>query len=100
MYDSRMIQITTFKWVPPFIQGYVKDLCVRWALEEIGAPYSLKLISHEEKTSAGHLEQQPFGQVPVYEEDGVTIFESGSILLHIGEKSEKLLPKDPQACAR
>lgn len=95
-----MIQITTLKWVPPFVQGYVKDLCVRWALEEIGAPYKTKLITAAEQKSADHLAHQPFGQVPAYTEGDVSIFESGSILLHIGEKSEIILPRNPADKAR
>jgi glutathione S-transferase len=95
-----MIQITTFKWVPPFVQGYVKDLSVRWALEEIGLPYGLKLITREDQSSSEYRKHQPFGQVPVYQEGELSLFESGGILLHIGEKSENLLPADQQARSR
>jgi glutathione S-transferase len=94
------ITITAFKWVPPFAQGLVRDLRVRWALEEAGLPYSEKLLGLGEQNSAAHRAVQPFGQVPVYEEDGLTLFESGSILMHIGERSEILLPKDAAKRAR
>ncbi len=89
-----MITISAFKWVPPFAQGLVRDLRVRWALEEAGIPYEVKLIGPEDQRSADYLASQPFGQVPILTEGNVTLFESGSIVLHIGEKSEKLLPKD------
>ena len=75
------IRVTGFKWVPPFAQGLVRDLRVRWALEEAGLPYSEKLLGTGEQNSPEHRALQPFGQVPVYEEDGLTLFESGSILL-------------------
>lgn len=94
------ICVTAFKWVPPFAQGLVRDLRVRWALEEAGLPYSEKLLAFGEQNTPAHRAVQPFGQVPVYEEDGLTLFESGSILIHIGEKSEILLPKDPAKRAR
>ena len=94
------ICITAFKWVPPFAQGLVRDLRVRWALEEVGLPYSEKLLGSGEQNSAAHRAVQPFGQVPVYEEDGLTLFESGAIVMHIAEKSEVLLPKDPTQRSR
>jgi glutathione S-transferase len=95
------ICITAFKWVPPLAQGLVKDLRVRWALEEAGLPYTEKLLGLGEHKSPAHRAVQPFGQVPVYEEeDGLTLFESGAILLRIGEKSEVLLPRDPAERAR
>lgn len=94
------IRVTAFKWVPPFAQGLVRDLPVRWALEEAGLPYEEKLLDPGEQKSAGHLAVQPFGQVPVYEEDGLTLFESGAIVLHIGERCATLLPLDPAKRAR
>ncbi|WP_137754343.1 glutathione S-transferase family protein [Sphingopyxis sp. L1A2A] len=89
------IEITAYKWVPPFAEGRIKDLRVRWALEEIGRPYRERLIGgiFEEKP-AEYLADQPFGQVPVYKEGALTLFESGAILLHIGEQDERLLPRD------
>jgi glutathione S-transferase len=94
------ICITGFKWVPPKAQGLVRDLPVRWALEEAGLPYSEKLIGVADKDSPAHRAMQPFGQVPVYEEDGLTLFESGAIVMHVAEKSEVLLPKDPAERSR
>ena len=89
------IEITGYQWVPPFGQGRVKDLRVRWALEEIDLSYRERLIGgiFEEKP-AEYLADQPFGQVPVFKEHGLTLFESGAILLHIGEQDERLLPRD------
>jgi glutathione S-transferase len=83
--------------VPPFAQGLVRDLRPRWALEEAGIPYTTRLIPHPDRLLADHIAKQPFAQVPVYEEDGLVLFESGAILLHIAEKSETLLPKEPEA---
>jgi glutathione S-transferase len=88
------IRITAFKWVPPFAQGLVRDLRVRWALEEAGLPYQEKLLAAGEQNSPAHRAVQPFGQVPVYEEDGLTLFESGSIVMHIAERCPALLPVD------
>ncbi|WP_308910772.1 glutathione S-transferase family protein [Pseudokordiimonas caeni] len=89
--------VTTFKWVPPFAKGLVRDLRVRWALEEAGLPYDVRRISQEEKESPEYRALQPFAQVPVYIEDGFDLFESGAIVLNIAEQSESLLPKDPKA---
>jgi glutathione S-transferase len=94
------IRLTTFNWVPPLAQGLVKDLRVRWALEEAGLPYQERLISVGEHKAAAHRAVQPFGQVPVYEEDGLLLFETGSIVLHIAERCPKLLPADPGKRAR
>jgi glutathione S-transferase len=94
------ICITAFKWVPPMAQGLVRDLRVRWALEEAGLPYTEKLLGPGEQNSAAHRAVQPFGQVPVYEEDGLTLFESGSIVMHIAQKAPELLPADPAGRAR
>ncbi|HSC19157.1 MAG TPA: glutathione S-transferase family protein [Rhizomicrobium sp.] len=95
-----MITITAYKWVPPFAQGLVRDLRARWALEEISLPYRVNLIAHPDRLSPDHVARQPFAQIPVYEEDGLTLFESGAILLHIAEKSEALLPWDPAGRSR
>jgi len=94
------IKVTAFKWVPPFAQGLVRDLRVRWALEEAGLPYEEKLLSFGEQNMPAHRAVQPFGQVPVYEEDNLTMFESGAIVMHIGERSPVLLPVDPEKRAR
>jgi glutathione S-transferase len=95
-----MITVTAYKWVPPFAQGLVRDLRARWALEESGVPYRVNLIAHPDRLTPDHIAKQPFAQIPVYEEDGLTLFESGAIVLHIAEKSELLLPKNPAARAR
>ena len=89
-----MITVSAFRWVPPFAQGYVRDLRVRWALEEAGLPYKERLLEVKDQESAEYRSLQPFGQVPSYEEDGVTLFESGSIVMHIAERSEALMPLD------
>ncbi len=90
------IQITAFAWVPPFAQGLVRDLRVRWALDEAGLPYEEKLLRLGENKSAEHLHRQPFGQIPTYEEDGLTLFESGAIVLHIAERCGLLLPPEAE----
>ena len=98
-----MIIVSAFRSVPPFAQGLVRDLRVRWALEEAGLAYEQKLLADGEKESAAYRDWQPFGQVPAYEEDGLKLFESGAIVLHIGgraEAGEALLPADPAARAR
>lgn len=94
------IRVTAFKWAPPFVQGLVRDIRVRWALEEAGLPYTEKLLEFGAQNTPEHRAMQPFGQVPVYEEEGLTLFESGSIVMHIGEKSPVLLPREPAARAR
>jgi glutathione S-transferase len=93
------ITITTFKWVPPFAQGLVRDLRARWALEEAGLPYRERLLEPNEQNSAAYRKLQPFGQVPVFEQDGLVMFESGAILMHIAEQSPTLLPADAAARA-
>jgi glutathione S-transferase len=95
-----MITVSAFKWVPPFVQGLVRDLRVRWALEEAGLRYEVKLLADGEKEGAEYRAWQPFGQVPAYEENGLKLFESGAIVLRIAERSENLLPGDPAARAR
>ncbi|HEX8239726.1 MAG TPA: glutathione S-transferase family protein [Allosphingosinicella sp.] len=95
-----MITVTAFKWVPPFAQGLVRDLRVRWALEEAGLRYEVKLLADGEKDGADYRSWQPFGQVPAYEENGLKLFESGAIVLRVAERSENLLPGDPAARAR
>lgn len=95
-----MIKVSAFRWVPPFARGLVRDLRVRWALEEAGLPYEARLIGPEDQKSAGYRAMQPFGQVPAYEEDGLVLFESGAILLHIAGRSEVLMPADAKDRAR
>lgn len=95
-----MITISAFKWVPDFARGQVRDLRARWALEEAGLPYRTRLLALGDQDKPDYRALQPFGQVPILEEDGLTLFESGAIVLYIGERSETLLPKDPGARAR
>jgi glutathione S-transferase len=100
MKETRVITISAFKWVPPFAQGQVRDLRVRWALEEAGLPYRTRLLAQGDQDKPEYRSLQPFGQVPIYEEDGQVLFESGAIVLHIGARCETLLPADPGARAR
>jgi len=95
-----MITISAFRWVPPFAQGQVRDLRVRWALEEAGLPYRSRLLEPGEQNTPEYRALQPFGQVPIFEEDGHVLFESGAIVLHVGERCEALLPSEPAARAR
>jgi glutathione S-transferase len=95
-----MITITAFQWVPPNVQGLVRDLRVRWALEEAGLDYHTQLRDPTVPASADYRAHQPFGQVPAYEEDGLVLFESGAIVLHIAQRCDVLLPAEPEARAR
>lgn len=95
-----MITISAFKWVPDFARGQVRDLRVRWALEEAGLPYRTRLLEQGDQDKPDYRALQPFGQVPIFEENGLVLFETGAIVLHIGERSETLLPKEPDARAR
>ena len=85
----------TYDWVPPPPRGFVRDLRVRWALEEAGLPYRVASVPFRAR-DAGHFAHQPFGQVPWLTDGELSIFESGAILLHLGEKSEALMPADPR----
>jgi glutathione S-transferase len=95
-----VITISAFKWVPDFAQGQVRDLRARWALEEAGLPYKTRLLEQGDQDKPEYRALQPFGQVPILEEDGHFLFESGAIVLHIGERSETLLPREAGARAR
>lgn len=95
-----MITITAFNSAPPPARGKIRDLRVRWALEEAGLPYRTRLLEWGRQDASGYRALQPFGQVPFFEEGGRTLFESGAIVLHIGERGEVLLPKDADARAR
>jgi glutathione S-transferase len=94
-----MITISAFRWVPDFAKGQVRDLRVRWALEEAGLPYRTRLLAQGDQEKPEYRALQPFGQVPVFEEDGFVLFETGAIVLYIGERTEALLPRDPKARA-
>lgn len=90
-----MITITAFKWVPSFAQGQVRDHRVRWVLNEVGWPYEVRLLDAEDQQSAHYRSKQPFGQVPILEEDGrPTLFETGAIILDVATRAGKLLPAD------
>jgi glutathione S-transferase len=95
-----MIRISAFPWVPPFAQGLVRDLRARWALEEAGLPYEVRLLSRADQKSQNYRALQPFGQVPVLEDGNLKLFESGAIVMHIAERSDALLPSDVDARAR
>lgn len=96
-----MITVYSYRWVPDMVRGLVRDLRVRWSLEEAGLDYQQWLIGlGDEQNTPAYRACQPYGQVPVYEEDGLVLFESGAIVLHIGEKSEALLPADAAARSR
>lgn len=95
-----MYTLTTFRSVPSFAVGHVRDLRVRWALEEAGQPYDLRLIGFEEKESPAYRREQPFAQVPVLHDGDLALFETGAILLHLGERHPVLLPRDPAARAQ
>ena len=87
--------VTTFDWVPEFPRGFVRDIRVRWALEEAGLPYRVESTPFRDRQPA-HFAHQPFGQVPWLTDGDISIFESGAMLLHLGERSEKLMPADPR----
>ena len=89
-----MIQVTAFKWVPPFAQGSVRDIRVRWALEEAGLGYDDHLIGFEDQSTPAYRARQPFGQVPAFSDGKVEMFESGAIVLYIGQNSDQLMPAD------
>lgn len=92
------LTLTTFDWVPEMPRGLVRDLRVRWALEEAGLDYRVESTPFENR-GAAHLAAQPFGQVPWLTDGDLTIFESGAILLHLGEKSPTLIPTDQRGRA-
>ncbi|WP_114390051.1 glutathione S-transferase family protein [Notoacmeibacter marinus] len=95
-----MITIAAFKWVPDFARGFVRDLRLRWALEEAGILYEVQLIDGERQKSDEYRQWQPFGQVPAYRDDEVELFESGAIVLHIAAMSKSLAPADRSGQAR
>ena len=87
-------EVTAFRWVPDFAQGLVRDLRVRWALEEIGRPYRVRLLDALNPRPEDYFCEQPFGQVPAFRDEQVQLFESGAILIHLGLQDERLLPTD------
>jgi glutathione S-transferase len=94
------ITITAFERSPDGGKGLARDTRVRWALEEAGLPYEVRLVSFQAMKQPAHLALHPFGQIPTYEEDGLVLFETGSIVFHIAEHHKGLLPDDPNARAR
>ena len=94
------IEITAFRWVPEFAQGLVRDLRLRWAMEEIGRDYRVRLLDALTPRPEEYFHEQPFGQVPFYKDDQVELFESGAILIHLGLQDERLLPADHAARMR
>src|SRR5262249_12365621 len=95
--ETRMadLTLTTFDWVPDLPRGYVRDLRVRWALEEAHLPYRVASVPFRDRTTE-HFVHQPFGQVPWLTDGDISIFESGAILLHLAGRSDALMPSDPQ----
>ena len=92
--------ITAFESSPDRGRGLARDMRVRWALEEVGQPYDVRLVSFEALKRPAHLARNPFGQIPTYEDGGLVLFESGAIIRHIAERHPGLLPDDPDARAR
>jgi glutathione S-transferase len=93
------ITITAFERSPDSGKGLARDTRVRWALEEVGQPYEVRLVSFAAMKEPAHLALQPFGQIPTYEEGDLALFETGAIVFHIAERYAGLLPKDPKARA-
>ena len=92
--------ITAFQRSPDRGRGLGRDMPVRWALEEVGQPYDVRLVSFPELKEPAHRALNPFGQIPTYEEGGLVLFESGAIVFHLAQRHEGLLPDDPDARAR
>jgi len=95
-----MPTITAFARSPDRGKGLARDMRVRWALEEVGQPYDVRLVSFKDMKQSAHLALHPFGQIPTYEEGDLTLFESGAIVLHIAERHAGLLPQEADARAR
>jgi glutathione S-transferase len=94
------ITITAFEQSPDRGKGLARDMRVRWALEEVGRPYHVRLLSFDAMKEPAHRALHPFGQIPTYEEGDLVLFESGAIVFHIAERHAGLLPDDPNARAR
>src|SRR5215470_12911324 len=94
------ITITAFEQSPDGGKGLARDTRVRWALEEVGQPYKVRLVSFRALKEPAHLTLHPFGQIPTYEEGDLALFETGAIVFHIAERHAGLLPNDPNARAR
>lgn len=98
--DTMSPIITAFERSPDGGQGLARDTRVRWALEEVGQPYEVRLVSFEAMKEPGHVALHPFGQIPTYEDGDLVVFETGAIVFHIAQQHEGLLPKDADARAR
>ena len=98
--DTMTPTITAFERSPDGGKGLARDTRVRWALEEVGQPYDVRLISFPAMKEPAHLTLHPFGQIPTYEDGDLVMFETGAIIFHIAEQHEGLLPKDADARAR
>ena len=96
----RKITITAFEKSPDRGQGLARDMRVRWALEEVGQAYDVRLVPWSDMKEAAHRALHPFGQIPTYEDGDLVLFESGAIVLHIAERRAGLLPDDAEARAR
>jgi glutathione S-transferase len=94
------ITITAFERSPDGGKGLARDMRVRWALEEADLPYDVRLVAFRAMKEPAHLALHPFGQIPTYEEDGLVLFETGAIVLHIAQRNKSLLPDDADARAR
>src|SRR5215510_5516944 len=94
------ITITAFERSPDGGKGLARDTRVRWALEEVRQPYAVRLVSFGAMKESSHLALHPFGQIPTYEENGLSLFETGAIVFHIAERHAGLLPHDAGARAR
>jgi len=94
------ITLSVFAQSPDRGRGLARDMGVRWALEEAGLPYEVRLVSFAAMKEPAHLDRQPFGQIPSYEENGLVLFESGAIVLHVAERAPALLPSEPNARAQ
>ena len=92
--------ITAFEHSPDEGRGLARDMRVRWAFEEVGRPYDVRLVSFEAMKAPAHRAVHPFGQIPTYEDGGLALFESGAIVLYIAEQGPGLLPEDADARAR
>ncbi|MGE5566248.1 MAG: glutathione S-transferase family protein [Parcubacteria group bacterium] len=92
--------ITAFESSPDRGRGLARDMRVRWALEEVGQPYEVRLLSCAQMKEPAHLALNPFGQIPTYEEGALALFETGAIVFHIAERHPGLLPEEPNARAR
>jgi glutathione S-transferase len=98
--ETKRIVITAFERSPDGGKGLARDMRVRWALEEVGQPYDVRLVSFHAKQQPAHLRLHPFGLIPTYQEGDLTLFESGAIVLHLADEHAGLLPEDRNARAR